>query len=159
MLSIAAMLLVVFGNHPFYQNNPNLVPLHYGLYDGLSRVFWSIALCYIIFACAYNFGGPINWFLSHQWWLPLSRLSYAICLFHYPILKATLFTLKSLPEFNELTINFNFITAYLVCIVVATVATLAFESPIITIAKLIFSNKKDSESKTTQHKKDLKKKI
>lgn len=154
------MLLVVFGNHPFYQNNEYLTPLHYGLYDALSRVLWSIALCYIIFACFYNFGGPINWFLSHRWWLPLSRLSYPLCLIHYPFFQITMFSIKSVPDFNELSTNYNFIPTYVMCVVVAVVATLAFESPIIIIAKIIFSNSKasDSGSNITLHKMDLKKK-
>lgn len=111
-----------------------------GLYDAMSRVIWSIALCYVILACVYNYGGPINWFLSHPLWQPLSKLSYSICLIHYPILKLTLFTTKSLPHFNELTINYNFISAYILCIGVAIVVTLAIEAPLITMTKMIFDN-------------------
>lgn len=151
------MLAIVFGNRIFYQNNPNLVPLHYGLYDALSRVFWSIALCYIIFACVHNLSGPVNWFLSHPWWLPLSRLSYAICLIHYPLLKVTMFTVKSLPHFNEFTIIYGFITAYMSCIFVAIVATLTFELPIINITKILFSNSKQSDPNHVPNRKNSKK--
>lgn len=148
------MVLIVFGNHPFYQSSANLTPVHYGLYDALSRVFWSIALCYIIFACYHNLGGPINRFLSHQLWLPLSRLSYPLCLIHYPFFQITMFSVKSVPHFDELTAIYSFIAAYMLCIVVAIVATLAFESPIITIAKIIVSNNSRIPDKS-----NLKKKI
>lgn len=146
-LSTITMLAIVFGNHPFYQNNPNLMPLHYGLYDALSRVSWSIALCYVIFACVHNAGGPVNWFLSHPWWLPLSRLSYALCLVHYPILIVTMFTIKSSPHYNELTVAYDFPSFYILSIFVAIVATLAIEYPIINITKMIFSNSSSEDLK------------
>lgn len=40
------------------------------------RIIWSLALCYIIFACAFGFGGVVNRFLSKPVWHPLSRLSF-----------------------------------------------------------------------------------
>lgn len=77
-------------------------PIHYGLYDIFSRITWAIALCYVIFACIHGYGGPINWFLGHPLWQPLSRLSYSIYLVHFPIVILTTATLKSSLYFSEL---------------------------------------------------------
>lgn len=43
----------------------------------IKRIIWSLAISYIIVACAYGYGGIVNWFLSQPMWFALSRLSYA----------------------------------------------------------------------------------
>lgn len=45
------------------------------------RIVWSLALCYVIYACVSGCGGYVNWFLSLPAWHPLSRLSFAMVLF------------------------------------------------------------------------------
>lgn len=147
-LSIAAMLLVVFGNYPFYQFHYGLL-MHWVAFFGRSLRATSFLLAII---------SSINWFLSHRWWLPLSRLSYPLCLIHYPIFQITMFSMKIAPDFNELSTNYHFIPIYIIYIVVAIVATLAFESPIISSTNMIFSNSKDSGSNITLHKTNSKKK-
>lgn len=51
-----------------------------------ARFWWSLALCYIIFACLNGQGGIVNWFLSQPRWQPLSRLSFNIYLIHYTVM-------------------------------------------------------------------------
>lgn len=97
------MLVVIFGNYPFQQLDARLTPLAFGLYEALSRVIWAIALCYIAFACVHGYGGPINRFLAHPFWQPLSQLSYTIYLLHLPIIWLTMSTIKSSAYFSELT--------------------------------------------------------
>lgn len=102
LLSLSSMAAVVFGNHPLVQFDSKATPLVFGLYDSLSRVAWSIALCYITFACVKNYGGPVNWFLAHPLWQPISRVCYAIYLVHYHVLMLVLCQLKSSNYFTEL---------------------------------------------------------
>lgn len=85
LISLALMATVIFVNYPLVQFDSRPSDLHVGLYDSLSRVAWAVALCYIIFACVNNCGGPVNWFLSHPLWQPISRISYAIYLVHFPV--------------------------------------------------------------------------
>lgn len=73
-------------------------------YDALGRVGWSIALCYIIFACINNSGGIVNWFLSHPLWQPISRISYAIYLLHFFVMASILAPIKTPSYFSELNI-------------------------------------------------------
>lgn len=96
------MLTVIFANYPLQQFDSKSAPLEYGLYDALSRVAWALALCYIIFACVHNSGGPVNWFLAHPLWQPISRLCYSIYLLHFPVIMVTMSTLKTSPYFTEL---------------------------------------------------------
>lgn len=76
--------------------------MEYGLYDALSRVAWSMGLCYIIFACAHGYGGPVNWFLSLPLWQPLSRLSYAIYLLHFIVIMVQVASIKQVQYFSEM---------------------------------------------------------
>lgn len=76
-------------------------PLVNGLYESLSRVAWPLAISYIIFACAHNNGGLVNWFLSHPFWQPISNISYAIYLIHWPVLYMFHGAMKSVQYFSE----------------------------------------------------------
>lgn len=135
------MAIVICLTHPLEQLDSQYQPIHYGLYDGLSRVAWSIALCYIIFACVHNAGGPVNRFLSHQLWQPFSRLSYSIYLVHIPIIISMAATMKTPFYFTHLSLLQNMILTYISTVLVSAIATLVFESPIVTIEKLIFNEK------------------
>lgn len=123
-LSLVAMLSAILANYPLCQPESNIAPLYYGLYDGLSRVAWSFALCYIIFACVNGYGGPFNWFLSHPLWQPLSKLSYSIYLLHFPVIMVTLATTEApafLSQFNVVCVLaacfyvFNLINRLFIC--------------------------------------------
>ncbi|KAI8045768.1 hypothetical protein M5D96_001956, partial [Drosophila gunungcola] len=51
-------------------------------YYTLTTVGWSMALCWVIFACMHGYGGLANSFLSSPLWQPLSRLSYSVYIWH-----------------------------------------------------------------------------
>lgn len=142
VLSIGVMIAVVVVNYPLVQMDSKIDAIYYGLYDALSRVFWAIALCYIIFACVHNSGGPVNWFLSHQLWQPISRICYAIYLLHFPVLLVIVASMKTAPYFNELIAFHTFLGSYVLTVFVSIIASLAFESPIVVIEKILFSPKK-----------------
>lgn len=145
---MALMAGVIFANYPLIQLDSKATAIEYGLYDASGRVIWSIALCYIIFACVQNSGGPINWFLSHPLWQPFSRLCYSIYLLHFPVVMVTMASMKTSPYFSELIAFHAFIGNYTLTVFVSLIATLAFESPIVIIEKLIFDPKKKPESNT-----------
>lgn len=141
ILSFALMIAVIFTNYPLVQLNSKNIPLEFGLYDALSRIFWSISLCYIIFSCINNSGGPVNSFLSHRLWQPISRLCYSIYLLHFPVILLIHVSMKTTPYFNELDAYHAFIGNYVLTVFISIIATLAFESPILTIEKIIFRSK------------------
>lgn len=141
ILSIGVMLAVIFVNYPLVQSDTTSTPLDYALYDALGRILWSIALCYIVFACVHDSGGPVNWFLSYPLWQPISRVCYAIYLIHFSVLLTLVASMKAPPYLNELMAFHAFIGSYILTVFISFIASLAFESPIVIIEKLIFNRK------------------
>lgn len=84
-VSIGTMLAIIFGNFPLQQFDHIASVWEDAAYTSLSRVGWSLALGWIIFACVHGYGGPVNWFLSAAGWQPLARLSYCIYIVHLPV--------------------------------------------------------------------------
>lgn len=102
-LTAFTMFAVIVGSYPFQQLDSKLTPFDFGLFEGLGRVIWATSICYIVFACHNGYGGPINSFLAHPFWRPISRLSYSIYLLHLPVIWLTMASIKSPLYFTELT--------------------------------------------------------
>ncbi|RVE48691.1 hypothetical protein evm_006657 [Chilo suppressalis] len=56
------------------------------LRNSFMRPAWAACVAWLIFACVHGYGGPINWFLSLTIFKFLGRLSYAMYIFHLPII-------------------------------------------------------------------------
>lgn len=101
--SLATLLAVVFLNYPLQQIEHHSVPLIDGLYDSLSRLTWPMALSFIVFACHFGYGGPIDWLLSLPQWQPISRLTYAIYLMHMPTILLVVAQTRTAASFSHMT--------------------------------------------------------
>lgn len=151
VLSTATTSYAVLGGHPFYQlENPQSSTWEFGIFEALIRIAWPAAVCYIIFACVHNCGGPVNWFLSQPLWQPFSRLSYAIYLIHFPLMQI-LAASDTSPNFEEMKALQFFFGVCVLSTFVAIPATLAFVSPIDAIDR--FLSRSDENVKSTQPKK------
>lgn len=152
--ALAMVAAVILGNYPLQQLDTKSTPLEGGLYHGITRVTWCMALGWIVYACHFGYGGPINWLLSLSVWLPFSRLTYAIYLLHLCVMMYVTGQCRTSNTFTQLnaihrTLGDVFFTVFL-----ASLATLAFESPIIVLEKALFghrradtpSNKPDDET-------------
>ena len=65
-----------------------------------SRFTWSLGLALLVFACHYGYGGPINWFLSMKFWIPLSQVSYNAYLIH-PLILTVIFGSERKPIYYK----------------------------------------------------------
>lgn len=139
-----SLAIIVFGYHPFYQYVPIATSLQHGLFDAFSRIGWSISLSYMIFACVHlhSSGGPINKFLSLAFWQPLSRLTFAIYLIHYYLIRLKLFSIETPPHFNGISVFQECISFFVLFAFIAVLLVLTFELPIDAINKLSASTKK-----------------
>ncbi|XP_071536057.1 nose resistant to fluoxetine protein 6-like [Panulirus ornatus] len=86
--AIAMALAVIFGLQDYNTLSGQVLPYDPVvsiLYSGLHRLAWGAALLWVVFACHNGYGGPVNDFLSHPSWQPVSRLTYTMFLVAIPI--------------------------------------------------------------------------
>ena len=93
------------------------------IYITFSRFTWSLGLAFLVFACHYGYGRPINWFLSMKFWIPLSRISYNAYLLHPFVLMVIFGSNRKVMNYQD----YNF-TVYAVGITVLTYGAAAVVS-------------------------------
>ena len=108
------------------------------IYITFSRFTWSLGLAFLIFACHYGYGGPINWFLSLKIWIPLSRVSYNAYLLHPFILMVIFGSHRKIENYQD----YNF-AVYAIAITVlsygaAAVVSVFVEFPIGNLEQVLF---------------------
>lgn len=144
-------------------------PIESGIYTSLSRAAWSIFLCMVIYACVKGYGGPVNWFLSLAFWQPFARLTYAIYLVHMPIMvilsasvrRPLYFSGKNIVSWMHKVVTtlawslllyiyiffewfqlFKFMGNFTAATILSIFVSLALESPIVVLEKIIFGPKR-----------------
>lgn len=65
------------------------------------KLFWGLALAWVVFACVNGYGGYINSFLSWGFFLPLAKLSYMVYLLHFDIVMAFFLSLAHTTELTN----------------------------------------------------------
>lgn len=78
-----SILLVIFIPHDLYKLPENLFLT--SLYHTTYRTIWTLCISWIVFACQFGYGGPINSFLSFSIWRPFVRLAFCFYLLHMQI--------------------------------------------------------------------------
>ena len=110
----------------------------YAIFFSLSRLTWSISISWIIFACHYGYGGPINSFLSVKTFVPLTRLCYCAYLIHPPIMQFFNYSQQTLFHATGLTLVYMAIGHISITFIAAFFFTLLFEVPFYAIEKLVY---------------------
>ncbi|XP_055608118.1 nose resistant to fluoxetine protein 6-like [Uranotaenia lowii] len=150
--AIVTILTVIFVDFPFQQpeNFQETSLFLNALYEACSRVFWAIALGWVVFACVNGYGGPIDTFLSLSIWQPLGRLSYCIYLLHMSVQTMQQASVRNGSYFGDIRAVHNFWGDFGYTVTLAVVWSLAFESPVMILEKLLFgkalANNKKSDS-------------
>jgi len=62
-----------------------LSPAETFFYAALAILAWSAAVAWVVLQCAAGLAEPLNAFLSHPMWQPLSRLTFGAYLISYPL--------------------------------------------------------------------------
>ncbi|KAK7474886.1 hypothetical protein BaRGS_00033888, partial [Batillaria attramentaria] len=70
------------------------------VHETLQRPLWGLVVCWVVFACTTEHGGPINRFLSWRGFLPLSRLTYCVYLLHPVVILCDLFAYRVFAYFT-----------------------------------------------------------
>ena len=71
------------------------------IYQSIWKDFWSLSICWIVFAChTLKSGGFIRCLLSHDFFQPLSKACLGIYLFSVPYMRFSAYNMKSFADFD-----------------------------------------------------------
>ncbi|KAK4296233.1 hypothetical protein Pmani_031262 [Petrolisthes manimaculis] len=142
VLAVGAALSVLLGIAPYnYVNVPDTVPDFPRalaiLYGGFARAVWAAAVGWVVLACHWGYGGPVDWFLSHPIWQPFSRLTYTMYLTSVPIQLVVSVSIVRLSYYSHIvkvqeTCGIIFLTFF-----AALFVSLASEAPVLRLEKLL----------------------
>ncbi|XP_043470128.1 nose resistant to fluoxetine protein 6-like isoform X2 [Leptopilina heterotoma] len=128
------------------------------IFGSIARSIWGLGLSWIIFKSIKGSNGPITKFLSLPIFVPLAKLSYCIYLVHMTIQ----LLLESTSRVNIYFSDIQFISIsfsdFILSIPLAFLFSLFFESPILTLEKMIFRGGRKSRveyNNSDNHKKTL----
>lgn len=142
LLSISAMLTVIFVQYPLQQENFKEIPLIFdATYDSLKRICWCLALSWVILACHLSHGGIVQKFLSLPIWLPISKLSFCIYLVHLPVQLIYLASIRTPQFFSNFHAIYKFFGDFGVSFFVAFAWALMFEYPTLNIIAILTSQR------------------
>ncbi|XP_070533929.1 nose resistant to fluoxetine protein 6-like [Ptychodera flava] len=136
-VAIGSGLAVVYGQYPALQgNHPDQWVA--ALYKSVTSFAFVTAVAWVIFACATGNGGPVDSLLSWNAWSPLSRLTYCAYLVHPIVMYLYYWSRKTVINYTELNMIYYFVANLVLSYAVAFVVSLAIESPMIGLEKIIF---------------------
>ena len=108
-------------------------------YITFSRFAWSLGLALLVFTCHYGYGGPINWFLSLKFWIPLSRLSYNAYLLHPLILTVIFGTERKIIYYQDYNLAVYAIGIIVLSFGAAAIVSVFVEFPIGNLEQAFFN--------------------
>ncbi|XP_069691598.1 nose resistant to fluoxetine protein 6-like [Periplaneta americana] len=138
LLTIVALAAVYNSLYPFLQKDHKYDVLQAAFYCALTRPVWSICMAWIIFACVSGYGGIANTILSWKVWRPLGRLAFAMYIFHNDVVFSRLAGTKTPVYLSASGKAGEFVENLVLTILVSIVMTLAIESPMLQIDKLLY---------------------
>ena len=136
-ISAGIAIAILYGLYEEVNGHPMSVNVA-ALYNTVHRTLWGACVCWVIFACATGNGGYVNTFLSWKAFIPLSRLTYCAYLVHPIVIYYYINTAQRLIHFTDLQVIYLFLPNICLSYAVAFVASLAFESPMMGLEKVIF---------------------
>ncbi|KAK4316219.1 hypothetical protein Pmani_012596 [Petrolisthes manimaculis] len=142
LLAATLALLVVYGIAD-YNTLVNYKPITLGIgitYDILSRMAWGIAVLWVIVACHKGYGGPINTFLSHPSWQPLSRLTFSMYLVAFMVQSLYVGVIYTPMYFNHLNQFIQTCGMLFISGIIAVIISLISEGPIIGLEKILLGS-------------------
>ncbi|XP_077296659.1 nose resistant to fluoxetine protein 6-like [Arctopsyche grandis] len=128
----------VFGMKPMDKNSK----LELLMYNSFAKTGWSIAVMWVIIACIYGYGGPINWFLSLEIWEIVGRLSYAMYLVHMFVQYSISFSTRHAIYFSNFNAVMTFFSDVVLTVFMGYLLSISFELPVMALEKIIFHKKK-----------------
>ncbi|PIK40601.1 putative nose resistant to fluoxetine protein 6-like [Apostichopus japonicus] len=139
-LSITVAFICVFALGFSSYENP-LPAWFVRLWHGCHRFLFSCTVGWIAFACVTGNGGPIGKFLSWEVWLPLSRVSYCVYLFHPVVMLHYVLTSNDQLHWNTYTSVYMFLSFFVATYTVSLAVSLLVEVPLLKMTKLLLDQR------------------
>ncbi|XP_026315727.1 O-acyltransferase like protein-like [Hyposmocoma kahamanoa] len=133
--ALAIIATIVYSHHPMKSTKWDNRPVD-GLINAFCRPLWTFSLGCMIFACHFGYGGPINWILSLRMWKLPSRLSYAMYLFHVPIILIVANSGVAPIYFSVSSTIYRFFSDLFVVFLVSFIMAVFVDSPFRNLMKL-----------------------
>ncbi|XP_064599084.1 nose resistant to fluoxetine protein 6-like [Liolophura sinensis] len=114
------------------------------LYNATSRTAWGVGLGWLVFACCTGYGGFVNTILSWSALIPLSRLTYCAYLVHPIVMYLYYGSLNTPVHFTDLNVVYLFFGHLVLAYLTSFVVSLAFESPMMALERVVFRREKKS---------------
>lgn len=98
--SVVLMLLVIITSSIFYDNTRPYDALESATFAALNRAVWSLAFLGFMFVVAFGSLTALRDFLSSDFWIPFSKLSYSAGLTHWLVQIRGVASTRSPNEFG-----------------------------------------------------------
>ena len=142
LISALVACLIIYGVYEYSTVPPSVQASRSVavIYAAMNRSAWAMCLAWVVIACVHGYGGFIDTLLSWRFWIPLSRLTYCCYLVSIDTQVFFYATLRSVPYFDQTNAVYQFLATVCISIGVAAAFSLAFESPMLALEKIIFAN-------------------
>ncbi|XP_039289184.1 O-acyltransferase like protein [Nilaparvata lugens] len=128
-ISILFAIGSMFGGHPLFQIDHEYNRWESSLYIGFYRLFWGLAMSWILLICVTGYGGFIADFLNCKLFVVLGRLTYGIYLTHNAVIIYKMGRMRQ-PVFFDIYDQYQqYFGEFLISMVCGFILTLMVESP------------------------------
>ncbi|XP_033748135.1 nose resistant to fluoxetine protein 6-like [Pecten maximus] len=137
-LAIVMGVLPVYGLYHYYHDQTGANLAVSAFYISCSRLSWSIAIAWVIYACATGYGGPVNIILSWKVWAPLGRLTYCAYLVHPVVITAYGFNLPTEFFYGDIAVIYMYLGNLVSSYCIAYIVSMVIEAPMMGLEKVFF---------------------
>ncbi|XP_066933871.1 nose resistant to fluoxetine protein 6-like [Clytia hemisphaerica] len=134
-ISVPIALSLVYG--PYTSTKHSWSVAENESYGILFRMTWALVLSWVIYACHNNHGGYINDFLSWKLFLPLSRLTYSVYLWHNIVMMLLFQSFQSAIIVTDQIMALVYVAVTIFSFMVAYIIAVCIEYPVLNLEKLL----------------------
>lgn len=139
-LAVAMGMSVVYGLYHYHRHPDSVMPKAAALfYLSCARTAWSLALAWLVTACATGYGGWVNHILSWKLWAPLGRLTYGAYLVHPMVIFGLYLNFVAPLQFSDLMFVYIFVSNVVLSYGIAYLVSMAIEAPMMQLEKIILN--------------------
>ncbi|XP_033116068.1 nose resistant to fluoxetine protein 6-like [Anneissia japonica] len=140
IVSIILAMIVIFGlwkTNTGKELSQGAAIMHYTF----SKFSFALAVAWVVLVCVFDYGGPVNTFLSWGIWTPLARLTFCAYLLHPVLLFLYIFPSKVLFHYWGFQTFYTFIATIVLSYGAAFVLSVLVEAPTMGLEKMLFHKK------------------